>query len=155
MAPCASQSIHAAIASAWRRESRPGIERPFGDRDEAELDLRGRSCRDLAEPVDDAAIGESCDQLLAIVRVLRARRQAGDGLGPEVLDERAAFRVGDRVRHRVEPLGMPVKARTSVRAVEEPELAVLPRLDVIDEAGAGTLPARPPGRELALPAPSR
>ena len=98
--------------------------------------------------MDDAAVGESGDQLLAIVLVLRARRQAGDGLGPEVLDQRAAFRVGDRVRHRLEPLGDAREGEDAVCPVEEPELAVLPWLDVIDEAGAGTLPARPPGGEL-------
>ncbi len=72
------------------------------------------------------------------------------GLGPPLLQpvrgtSSSATRLGDgRVA-----AGRPGVGQQRVGAVEQPELAVLERLDVVGERGAGVLPARAPARERA------
>ena len=64
------------------------------------------------------------------------------GIVPELFHGRAAYGIGDRIGHGRVATQEAEAREQRVRAVEQPELACLPGLEIIDEAGAGGSPTR-------------
>ena len=164
---CRSRSLHLVGAGVGRRAAGehprdPGREgrgagvggaavadRALGHGGDAVPHLVGAVGGDLLEAVRDGAVRESGDQRGAVPHVLDARRQHRGGFAVEPVDERSAGGVGDGVGDRRVPGEEAGVREDRVRAVEQPQLAELPRLDVVDEPGAGALPVGTPGREVA------
>src|SRR6185437_15367934 len=70
-------------------------------------------------------------------------------LVPQRLDPRSAVRVGDRLIDRDVAADAAGVREQRVRGIQQPELALFVRGDVVDEAGASVLPGRPTGRKGA------
>ena len=147
--PRAPSAIQVARAAALRRRRRrPRIARSAHGGD-AVAHLVGAVGGDLLEAVHDRAVREACDA--ARRGTARARRPPGAPVRPRPWKRRRASAApGRRSRRR------PSRGRQEagvgedrVRAVEQPQLAELPRLDVVDEPGPGALPVGSPRREVA------
>ena len=66
---------------------------------------------------------------------------------PPVMDPAPAEGVGDGVGHGLVAADAAGVSQQRVCAVEQPELALLERREVVDDLGARLLPSRPSGRE--------
>ena len=94
-----------------------------------------------AQRVPDARVGEPLDQGRAGVGDLGlGQRQLERGFVPQLLDRRAADRVVHRLGHRVVAELQPEGGEERVRAVQQPQLPLLVRGDVVDDPDAGRLP---------------
>ena len=109
--------------------------------------LLGAVGGDLGEPVVHPRVGEPVEQCVAVGLDLGRRQvEMARRLGPPLLHPVPAGVVGDGLGDGLVPAGGAGVGQQRVRAVEQPELAVLVGLDVVGDRGAGAVPARAAGR---------
>ena len=125
-------------------------------RQDPDGELLGAVGRDLVQPVVDPSVGKATGESGAIVRDLDVRqRELARRLRPPQLEKRPC----GVVRHGLGN-GCRTTERADVRqqgvpAVQQPELAMFERRDVVGEPDADVLPVPVQAGQLVRPAPTR
>ena len=129
--------------------SRPAARSRRSDGQNADRQLLRAVRGDLVEAVADARVGEPLEQRGAVGGdVLGRQAQVRGGLVPPLLAPRPGTSSSAIASATVAwPADRPGVGQQRVAAVEQPQLALLERRDVVGERRAGVLPARPPAGE--------
>src|SRR5205823_10368596 len=111
---------------------------------------------DLGEEVRYLRVREALEQCGTVARDVELREsQVPGGLIPERLHRLTAHRVGEGLGHGRVPAQLARVREHRMPAVQQPQLAVLERFDVLNEQRPGVLPCGPASRELAGEDPAR
>ena len=139
---CATQAATVRVAPA---ATRPARELGPEDGQGPDRDLLRPVGSDLGQQVADVRVAVAVEQRLAVGGDVAGRQlEVGRSGIPPLLDPRAHGRVGDGLGDGLVPEQRAGVRHEGVGPVEQPQLARLEGVHVVDDGGAGRLPGRAP-----------